>query len=62
MYCIIYTQNTYDFKRTRDNSVRAGVLIIGFLYKGFLKYERLVYNEDYVRPAGKIEQCPGSEK
>lgn len=55
MYCIIYIQNIYDFKRIRDNLVRVGVLIIGFLYKGFLKYERLVYNEDYVSLAGKIE-------
>jgi len=38
--------------------MRAGVLTVGFLYKEFMKYERLVYNEDYISPRRKVKQCP----
>lgn len=34
--------------------MKTGVLIIDFLNKGFMKYECLVYNEDYVSLKGKI--------
>lgn len=42
--------------------MKTGVLIIDFLNKGFMKYECLVYNEDYVSLKGKIKQCSESER
>lgn len=48
---VLYNLNSKysnDFKRTGGSTMRAGVFTIGSLYKGFMKYGRLVYNENYV--------------
>lgn len=58
----LHLKYTYDFRRTGGSTMRAGVLIIDFLNKGFMKYECLVYNEDYVSLKGKIKQCSESER
>lgn len=39
---------------------RAGLLTIG-LYKECMKYERLLYNEDYISPRRKVKQFPESK-
>lgn len=49
----LYSKYTYDFRRTRGSTLRAGVLIIDFLYKGFMKNESLVY---HVSLKGKTKQ------
>lgn len=50
---VLYNLNSKyinDFRRTGGSIMKAGVFTISSLYKGFMKYERLVYNEDYVCP------------
>lgn len=59
MWHYLHSKYDYDSRRAGGSMVTAGVLTTGFLYKEFTKYEKLAYNEDYIRR--KVKLCPESK-
>lgn len=57
MWSNLHSEYTYNFRKTIG-----AALITVFLYKVFMKCERMAYNEDYACLNCVLKQCPESEK